>query len=133
MTSETSAPNAGPLSVGGGSSAPTVGRCGWILRCSRGANGRCKVSDEHICYLCLDCDKRLRQELFESPAYKALIDESTRLRARATEYHATKAILRDLIDELKADVLERPDGTTEHCVHPCVYRAEQRLREAQGE
>lgn len=31
----------------------------------------------------------------ETDAYKALIAESTRLRAAATEYHATKSILID--------------------------------------
>lgn len=37
-------------------------------------------------------------------------------------------ILRDLIAEIKEEFIELPDGATESCVHPCVYRAEARLR-----
>jgi hypothetical protein len=49
---------------------------------------------------------------------------------RATQY---ERILLDLIAEIKEEVIELPDGTTESCVHPCVYRAEARLREVGGE
>ena len=42
-------------------------------------------------------------------------------------------ILRDLIEEIKEEFIELPDGATESCVHPCVYRAEARLREVTDE
>ncbi len=42
-----------------------------------------------------------RADAFETDAYKALIAESTLLRAAATERHATEAILTDLIAELR--------------------------------
>ena len=47
---------------------------------------------------------------------------------RATQY---ERILRDLIAEIKEEFIELPDGATESCVHPCVYRAEARLRALQ--
>lgn len=82
---------------------------------------------------------RVREHLHRAEARRlALIAESTRLRAAATEHHATKAILQDLIAELRSACdLWQASGTdgVVHRVMPIsevirlAGRAEARLRE----
>ena len=68
-----------------------------------------------------------RADAFETDAYKALIAESTLLRAAATERHATEAILADLIAELRVMGGEYDSGWAP--LIPVADRAEARLRE----
>lgn len=89
------------------------------------------MSDAHVCYVCPHCQAAMqdewKQKHFESSAYRALIDESTRLRANATEHYATKIILLDLITEIQnPDTGAKPDCTECGYVGACQmhYAAE---------